>query len=114
MNNNLNLNCPCCSNSLNEVASVLLDNIKRPLNKNCSFCLCELNPVNNQSRLVSCPKCGNMFHNNCWYGYYNFHLNRNNRNNNNRNTQPVSNTQPANIQPVIAIAPHIYVIPITR
>ena len=107
-----NITCPCCSNGINEVASVLLDNIKRPLNKNCCFCLNELNPVNNASRLVGCPRCGNLFHSNCWYGYYNFRLN----NNNNRNNQiPVSNTQPvSNTLPIIAITPHIYVIPITR
>jgi len=110
MNNNIT--CPCCSNSINEISSVLLDNIKRPLGKECVFCLNELNPLNNASRLVACPKCGNLFHSNCWYGYYNFRLN----NNRNRNNQiPVSNTQPVpNILPIIAITLHIYVIPITR
>ena len=104
-----NINCPCCNNGITQIGSVLLDNIKQPLGKECSFCLCELNPVNNNARLVSCPNCGNLFHSNCWYGYYNFRLN------NNRNNQiPVSNTQPvSNTLPIIAI-PYIYVIPITR
>ena len=109
-----NITCPCCNNSINEIASVLLDNIKRPLGKECVFCLCELNPLNNAARLVACPKCGNLVHSNCWYGYCNFRLN----NNNNRNTQPVqpvSNTQPVyNTLPIIVITPHIYVYPITR
>ena len=55
------ITCPCCNNSINEVGVVLLDNIKQPLGKECSFCLCELNPINNTSRLVSCGKCGNLF-----------------------------------------------------
>ena len=38
-----NLNCPCCHNSIKEIGSVILDNIKKPLNKNCVFCLVELN-----------------------------------------------------------------------
>ena len=109
-----NITCPCCNNSIAQIASVLLDNIKQPLGKECCFCLSELNPLNNAGRLVSCPNCGNLFHSNCWYGYYNYRLT--NRNRNNRNTQPAS-TQPAPNTlpiPIIAIAPHIYVIPITR
>ena len=41
----ININCPCCNNKINEVANVLLDNIKKPLDKSCCFCLCELNPL---------------------------------------------------------------------
>ena len=103
-----NITCPCCNNSITQVASVLLDNIKRPLGKECCFCLNELNPLNNAGRLVSCPNCGNLFHSTCWYNYYNYCL----TNRNNRNRQPAPNTKPIpNIQPIIAITPHIYVIP---
>ena len=64
------IKCPCCNNNINEIASVLLDNIKCPLNKDCVFCLCELNPLNNvDNKLVACPKCGNLFHNDCWLEY---------------------------------------------
>ena len=66
------MNCPCCNNKINEVANVLLDNIKKPLDKSCIFCLCELNSINNFERLVSCPKCGNLFHNNCWFEYVDY------------------------------------------
>ena len=65
----ININCPCCNNKINEVGVVLLCNIKKPLNKDCCFCLCELNPLNNNNNLVSCPKCGNLFHNNCFDEY---------------------------------------------
>ena len=64
-----NINCPCCNNKINEVGVVLLDNIKKPLDKSCVFCLCELNPLNNFGQLVSCPKCGNMFHSKCFDEY---------------------------------------------
>ena len=64
-----NINCPCCNNKINEISTVLLDNIKKPLDKSCVFCLCELNPLNNFGQLVSCPKCGNLFHNKCFDEY---------------------------------------------
>ena len=35
-----NINCPCCNNKINEVGVLLLDNIKKPLDKSCVFCLC--------------------------------------------------------------------------
>ena len=70
--NNINCPCPCCNNKINEVGVVLLDNIKKPLDKSCVFCLCELNPLNNFGQLVSCPKCGNLYHNKCWYEYVAF------------------------------------------
>ena len=65
------MNCPCCNNKINEVGVVLLDNIKKPLFKDCCFCLCELNPLNNvvDNKLVSCPKCGNLFHFKCFDEY---------------------------------------------
>ena len=69
----ININCPCCHNTLNEgIGTVILDNIKAPLDKSCIFCLCELNSINNKDKLVSCPKCGNLFHNKCWFEYVNF------------------------------------------
>ena len=51
---NVLINCPCCHKNINEISSVLLDNIKQPLNKDCIFCLCELNPLDNavDNRLV--------------------------------------------------------------
>ena len=64
-----NINCPCCNNNINEIGVVLLDNIKKPLDKSCIFCLCELNPLNNFGQLVACPKCGNLFHLNCFDEY---------------------------------------------
>jgi len=68
-----NLKCPCCNNNIKEVGTVILDNIKCPLNKDCVFCLCELNPLNNNNNtLVSCPKCGNLFHKNCFNDYQAF------------------------------------------
>ena len=67
-----NINCPCCNNKINEVGVVLLDNIKKPLDKSCVFCLCELNPLKNFGQLVSCPKCGNLFHSKCWFEYVAF------------------------------------------
>ena len=110
---NTNITCPCCNNSITQIASVLLDNIKQPLNKECVFCLNELNPVNNAGRLVSCPNCGVLFHSTCWYNYYNYRLTNRNRNNRNRQpAQPAPNTLPIPI-PIIAI-PYIYMIPITR
>ena len=33
------------------------------------FVSCELNSINNKDKLVSCPKCGNLFHNNCFDEY---------------------------------------------
>ena len=63
------INCPCCHKNINEIATVLLDNIKKPLNRDCIFCLCELNSINSKDKLVSCPKCGNLFHNNCFDEY---------------------------------------------
>ena len=67
----IDINCPCCNNKINEVGVVLLCNIKKPLFKDCCFCLCELNPLNNtvDNKLVSCPKCGNLFHLNCFDEY---------------------------------------------
>jgi len=66
---NVLINCPCCNNNIKEVATVLLDNIRCPLDKSCIFCLCELNPLNNFGQLVACPKCGNLFHNKCFDEY---------------------------------------------
>ena len=68
---NVLINCPCCNIKINEVGVVLLCNIKSPLDKSCIFCLCELNPLENavDNKLVSCPKCGNLFHNNCFDEY---------------------------------------------
>ena len=68
----IDLNCPCCHKNINEIGTVLLDNIKKPLNRACIFCLCEMNSVENNDKLVSCPKCGNLFHNNCWFEYVTF------------------------------------------
>jgi len=66
----ININCPCCHNTLKEcIGTVILDNIKQPLNKDCVICLSEMNSVDNTEQLVSCPKCGNLFHNNCWFEY---------------------------------------------
>ena len=69
----ININCPCCHKNINEIATVLLDSIKSPLNKSCIFCFCEMNSLenNNNEKLVSCPKCGNLFHNDCWVEYVN-------------------------------------------
>ncbi len=64
--------CPCCNNKINEIANVLLDNIRSPLSKSCVFCLCELNPIHNKDKLVSCIQCGNLYHNKCWYEYVAF------------------------------------------
>ena len=69
---NVLINCPCCNNKINEIGVVLLCNIKKPLEKSCIFCLCELNPLNNFERLVACPKCGNLFHSKCWFEYVAF------------------------------------------
>ena len=69
---NINCPCPCCNNNINEIANVLLYNIRYPLNKSCCFCLCEMNSINNKDKLVSCPKCGNLYHNKCWYEYVAF------------------------------------------
>ena len=68
---NVLINFPCCHNNIKEIATVLLDNIKCPLSKDCVFCLCELNSINNKDKLV-CPKCGNLFHNNCWFEYVSY------------------------------------------
>ena len=56
---NVLINCPCCNNNIKEVANVIYCNIKCPLNRDCIFCLCEMNSVHNNDKLVSCPKCGN-------------------------------------------------------
>ena len=73
-----NINCPCCNNKINEISTVLLDNIRCPMDKSCCFCLCELNPLNNENhKLVACPKCGNLFHNKCWFEYVD-HRNKSN------------------------------------
>ena len=88
----ININCPCCHNTLKEgIATVLLDNIKCPLDKPCIFCLCEMNTVDNtdNEKLVSCPKCGNLFHNNCWDEYV--------KHKNKSNETPVINTLPTNV-----------------
>ena len=69
---NVLINCRCCNNNIKEIATVLLDNIRCPLNKDCIFCVCELNSVNNFEQLVACPKCGNLFHNKCWFEYVAF------------------------------------------
>ena len=72
------INCPCCHKNIKEIGTVLLCNIKCPLNRDCIFCLCELNPLNNNNnKLVSCINCGNLFHNNCWSEYYK-HKNKSN------------------------------------
>ena len=70
----ININCPCCHKNINEgIGTVILDNIKKKtLNRACIFCLCEMNSVENNDKLVSCPKCGNLFHNNCWIEYVTF------------------------------------------
>ena len=85
------MNCPCCHTNINEIATVLLDNIKAPLNKDCVICLCEMNTVDNtdKDKLVSCPKCGNLFHNNCWDEYV--------KHKNKSNETPVINTLPTNV-----------------
>ena len=49
---NVLINCPCCHNNIKEVATILLDNIKCPLNRDCIFCLCEMNTVDNKDKLV--------------------------------------------------------------
>ena len=118
------ITCPCCNNTIAQIASVLLDNIKRPLGKECVFCLNELNPLNNAGRLVSCGNCGVLFHSTCWYNYYNYHLTNRNRTNRNRQpaqtaqaaqpAQPVPNALPIPIPIPIIIAPQIYVVPTTR
>ena len=66
------MNCPCCNQQINQIGTVFLDNIKSPLDKSCVFCLCELNPLNNKDSVVSCPKCGNLFHSKCWLEYVAF------------------------------------------
>ena len=68
---NVFINCPCCHNNIKEVATILVDNIKKPLGQDCIFCLCEMNSLENavDNKLVSCPKCGNLFHNNCFDEY---------------------------------------------
>ena len=82
------INCPCCHSNINEIGSVILDNIKCPLDKTCIFCLCELNSVDNtvNDKLVSCPKCGNLFHSDCWVEYVNY--------TNDSSETPVINTLP--------------------
>ena len=32
---NVLINCPCCHNNIKEIATVILDNIKSPLDKSC-------------------------------------------------------------------------------
>ena len=83
------MNCPRCHNSIKEIGSVILDNIKKPTGKDCIFCLCELNSINNTDKLVSCPKCGNLFHNNCWFEYVSYK--------NKSNETPIINTLPTNV-----------------
>ena len=81
---NVLINCPCCHNSIKEgIGTVILDNIQKPLDKTCIFCLYS---VENNDKLVSCPKCGNLFHNDCWFEYVNYI--------NNSNETPVINTLP--------------------
>ena len=48
------------------------------MDKSCVFCLCEMNSVHNAEKLISCPKCGNLFHNNCWFDEYLKHKNKSN------------------------------------
>jgi hypothetical protein len=67
-----NINCPCCNQNITQISNTILDNIRYPLNKSCVFCLCEMNSINNKDKLVSCPKCGNLYHNKCWYEYVAF------------------------------------------
>ena len=86
---NVLINCPCCHNSIKEIGSVILDNIKCPLDKSCVFCLSELNSINHTDKLVSCPKCGNLFHNNCWSEYV--------KHKNKSNETPVINNLPTNV-----------------
>ena len=97
----ININCPCCHKNINEIGFVLLDNIKAPLNKDCVICLCELNTVDNtdKDKLVSCPKCGNLFHNNCWSEYV--------KHKNKSNETPIINTLP-NVYNTIDITILIY------
>ena len=71
-----NIYCPCCNNNIKDIGTVLLDNIKKPLDKSCVFCLCEMNSVHNFEQLVACPKCGNLFHNKCWFEYVAFKVNQ--------------------------------------
>ena len=52
------------------------------------LCLCELNSINNKDKLVSCPKCGNLFHNNCWVEYIKH---------NKSNETPIINSLPTNV-----------------
>ena len=74
----ININCPCCHKNINEgIGTVILDNIKKPLNKDCIFCLCQMNSLLSNEKLVSCPKCGNLFHNDCWFEYVNYKHNSN-------------------------------------
>jgi hypothetical protein len=86
----ININCSCCHKNINEVATILLDNIKKPLGKDCIICLSELNSINNNEKLVSCPKCGNLFHNNCWDEYVK-HKNKSNE------TPIIINSLPTNV-----------------
>ena len=66
----ITINCPCCHKNINEgIGYVILDNIKKPLGTCCIFCLCEMNSLDNTDKLVPCPKCGDLFHNDCWDEY---------------------------------------------
>ena len=88
----IHINCPCCHKNINEgTATLSLDNIKCPLDKPCVICLCELNSLDNtdKDKLVSCPKCGNLFHNNCWDEYV--------KHKNKSNETPIMNSLPANV-----------------
>ena len=95
----ININCPCCHNNINEIATKLLDNIRCPLDKCCVFCLSELNSINNKDKLVSCPKCGNLFHNNCWFEYVSYK--------NKSNETPVVNNLPTNVYNHFVLNPNL-------
>ena len=43
-----------------------------PFRKIMCVLLCDLNPLNNKNSVVSCPKCGNLFHKKCWFEYVAF------------------------------------------
>ena len=61
-----NFNCPCCRNENTSLGSVLLDNIKTPLNKVCTYCLDTIrSSVDDVERLASCITCGIIFHKRC-------------------------------------------------
>jgi hypothetical protein len=96
--------CPYCRDNIIEIAKVLLNNLKYPLGKECVFCLMEMYSIeNNIDQLVSCPKCGNIFHSVCWYNYFNYSYNNYfniNQENINNPVRLTSNIYPIQLQPV--------------